>query len=263
MKTDLAILIFSCDSYSDCWEPMLHSFELFWPDCPYQKYIISNHKSISKSNTYFLKVGDHKGFGSDMIKALSMIDNGYILYFQEDYFIRKAVNTETIDNHYKHCIKENIELLKLSSDGNFQDHNRIGQTIYCKNLINKKYRINTDIAIWKKDSFLKVLNPNQNIWEWERSVSYYVQKNYPNFKSELLLSSEYLKSGINPIRGGAIMRGKWTPTAIEYLNNNGFQNLVYCRKHVSSVRMFLYCYESNNRIIRLLQLILLKFMNLI
>ena len=53
----VAILICSCDYYSDCWEPIICSFNKYWPDCEYPRYIVTNYEEdYSLPNTQFVKI---------------------------------------------------------------------------------------------------------------------------------------------------------------------------------------------------------------
>ena len=109
----VAILICSCDYYSECWKPIIHSFGLFWPDCEYDKLIVSNHKDETVPGAKIIKVGDHKGWASDTLKAVEMTDYDYYIYFQEDYWLNKTVDNDAIKKHIQHCVDDNVEYLKI------------------------------------------------------------------------------------------------------------------------------------------------------
>ncbi len=42
-----AVLVVSCDNYSDVWSPFFELYSRFWPDCPFNTYLISNTKEYS------------------------------------------------------------------------------------------------------------------------------------------------------------------------------------------------------------------------
>ena len=50
MTSDSAILILSCDKFSDLWKPFFDLFWKYWPDCPYNVYlkVMKNHLIIKK-----------------------------------------------------------------------------------------------------------------------------------------------------------------------------------------------------------------------
>ena len=45
-SSKLAILMLSCDKYSDLWDDFFNLKERFWPDCPYHCYLATDTKSI-------------------------------------------------------------------------------------------------------------------------------------------------------------------------------------------------------------------------
>lgn len=42
MNNSVALLVLSCDMYSDLWESYAILFNRFWPESPYDKYLASN-----------------------------------------------------------------------------------------------------------------------------------------------------------------------------------------------------------------------------
>lgn len=244
---ELSILIFSCDFYKDCWEPMLFSLDKYWPNCPYHKYVISNHESIEWHNTTFIKVGDHQGFGNDMRKALPQIPTKYVMYFQEDNFLERPVDNEAILLHLEHCIKNEIDFLKLSYDAMPKDSLRVGNSDYCSNPIDREYAINTAVAIWNKDALYQLSVPGFSIWDFEKKILNYVKENRINIKSETLHSSLFNTKGITPILGNGVQGGKWTRRGAQFLKDNGFDDVLLKRATIGKVRTFLFEYSFIHR----------------
>ncbi len=44
MKSEVTVLINSCDAYSDLWEPFFKLFSIYWPDCPYEIVLNTEYK---------------------------------------------------------------------------------------------------------------------------------------------------------------------------------------------------------------------------
>lgn len=262
MENKLSIIVNSCDRYKDCWKPFLFSIDKYWPDCPYDIYILSNFESIQWHNATFIKVGMLYGFGNEMSFALNKINSDYVLYMQEDYFLSQKVNTEAIEAHLQHCITNNVDQLKLSTDGSNRDKYRIEQSDYCINPMDKPYAINTDISIWNRDSFIKVCFPDTTIWDWERSLTTYVNDHFPNFRSEVLFSSLYNKKGIVPIPGTAILKGKWTRSGADFLITNGFNDELKKRGTIGYIRRIAYESKTNNHLYKFIIKAILKFMEI-
>ncbi len=247
----VALLICSCDFYSECWEPMIYSIKKYWSDCEYDKLIVSNHKDWQTDEVRIIKVGDHKGWASDTLKAVSLTDYDYYIYFQEDYFLNKEVDNDAIKAHVQHCANNHVEYLKIQPDAPQCDQYRIGDSDYCKNPLNKKYTINTAIAIWHRSLFEKVCVSGFTGWDFEYKIIDYLKEHDIQINSEVLHSFVIYEKGMITIVGNAIQRGKWTPAGVNFLKANGFEELVGARKIQNRIYSFFYLRSPKNKFIHL------------
>ena len=55
---DVAILVVSYDGTEYLWDYLFQSFEKFWPDCPYKKYLMTNFKDYSSREVNIIKIGE-------------------------------------------------------------------------------------------------------------------------------------------------------------------------------------------------------------
>jgi|WetSurMetagenome_2_1015567.scaffolds.fasta_scaffold07275_6 hypothetical protein len=227
-----AILISSCDAFSDCWEPMVYSFKKFWPDCPYPIFIISNFKKLEDKSIHFLNVGEDKGFGSNTKRALELIETEHIIFFLDDFFINDTVDNVMVNDHLNHCIQNNIDFLKIDyRDIIYRDELRVGESIYCVNPLNIRYSLNTAIAIWKRDALYSLCAEGYTAWDFERKGIDYLRKNNLKINSETILSAYFEKMTIRKICGtGAVCKGRWTNDGLIFLKENGFSYLIPNRK---------------------------------
>lgn len=255
-----AILISSCDAFIDCWEPMIYSIKKSWPDCRYPIYLISNDKEINDSSVTFLKVGEDLGFASNLKKALKMIDYDYIIYFQDDYFIDNKVNSSSIEAHINHCKKNDIDFLKLSDESKLRDKLKINNSIYCRNPIDVKYSLNTEISIWKKDMLEKICVDGFTGWDFERKIISYILRNGIKINSETIYSSFYPQEGIKTVLGTAVRRGRWTKDGVKFLKENGFKEIIYKRKTESNLTTYLMSVYAQNSFLRIPVSIIIKIL---
>lgn len=229
---ETAIVISSCDIFSDCWLPMIHSLQKNWPECPYPIFFISNFKKIEEKGIHFINVGEDKGFGSNTKKALELIEANYIILFLDDFFLDDAVDNVMVNDHLNHCIQNNIDFLKIDyRDIIYRDELRIGESVYCANPLNIKYSLNTAIAIWKKNALYSLCVDGFTAWDFERKGIVYLRKHNLKIISETIISTSFDKMTIKKICGtGAVGRGKWTAEGIKYLKENGFSYLIKNRE---------------------------------
>lgn len=256
----VAILICSCDYYSDCWKPIIFSFNKYWSDCEYDKLIVSNHKDEHIQGVTIIKVGDHNGWASDTLKAVSLTDYDFYIYFQEDYFLAKKVDNYAIKKHIQHCVENNIEYLKLQPDRITYDSYRLGLSDYCKNPITKKYDVNTTVAIWRRSLFDKVCIHGNTGWDFEYKIVDYLKQNKISIQAEALHTSVVQTKGIVLIRANAIQRGKWTPAGQLFLKENGFENLLPKRKSQNKLYAWCYDYLPETLVLFYFKMAVLKFL---
>ena len=92
----VAVVVSSCDAFFDCWRPFAFFFRKFWGDCPFPVYLIANRLEVRSEFLRAIRVGEDKGWATNMEIALQRIDAPYILYFQEDYLLTGPVNREQL-----------------------------------------------------------------------------------------------------------------------------------------------------------------------
>jgi hypothetical protein len=244
-----SVIISSCDLYSDCWAPMIHSFRLHWPDCPFPIYFISNFSELDEPGITFIKVGEHKGFGSNMKKALELIGSDNVILFLEDFFLDKKIETEMIFNHIQHCKDENIDFLKIDSrDIIYRDDLRIGDSFYCSNPLDIKYSLNASIAIWKKEALLLLSVEGFSAWDFERKGLSYIRENQIKIKSETILSTSFNSKTIKKISApGAVCKGMWTNEGVEFLTKYNYIELISTREIEGKfIRFLISLYRPNS-----------------
>jgi hypothetical protein len=249
MKT--AILVSSCDAFSDCWLPMIHSFKKYWPDCEYPIYFVTNFKSIDEKGITFIKVGQDKGFGSNMNKALELIEVDTVILFLDDYFLNKCIKNTMIRSHITYFIKESIDFLKIDyHDIIYRDENRIGNSFYCENPLDLKYSVNTAIALWKKEVLKSLCVEGISAWDFERNGISNIKKKNLHIKSATILSTSIENNTIKKISGpGAVCKGRWTMEGIEFLKKNGFSSLISKREIEGKFTRYITSLYSPNSIL--------------
>ena len=221
MAANLAVVISSCDLYSDCWKPLFHSIHQYWSDCPYSIYLISNHKDSGDESIRTIKVGEHLGWGSNTKKALAEIHEEYILYLQEDYFLGAPMSTDAVEKHVHFCSDNNVDYIRLEAP--YRDNLPIhGNIDYCEDPVAAKYAFSLQPSIWKKDSLHQFCIEGWTGWDYERNICDYIQKNKINIRGSVVNSKRKADIGFPMVDGTGIRKGIWTREGYRYLIENGF-----------------------------------------
>lgn len=208
---ECVILVSSCDKYSACWAPFLHGLEKYWPQHPPVTFITNQ---LDAPAGISIKTGQDLGWSANLQLALSRIEANFILYSQEDYWIKAPVN------HFQ--ILEYCELMETGAadyirlypapppDQPFHRDSRLG-TI----LPGSRYRTSLQMALWRKETLLSLLVPKETPWKFEvngskRSARY----------ADRFLCVQKRRHGIDYVFT-AIVNGYWSEKAYEYARLEG------------------------------------------
>jgi hypothetical protein len=163
---DTAILVVSCDDYSDLWGPFFHIFRKNWPDCPYSIFLGANHKGFEAPFVKTIRVGDDRNWGENLLLMLEQLNSRRVLMFLDDFFLTLPVNTEEVEGMVSTAEENGLGCLRLRpspppSRRLFQFEN-IG-------LLRKgdDYRVSTQVAIWDVQVLSELARPAFSPWDFE------------------------------------------------------------------------------------------------
>ncbi len=207
----LAILVVSCDKYSDLWDVFFDLWNRFWPDCPYQMYLGSNFREFKRDGVKTLCIGEDASWAENVSKMLDMIDEDYILNLGEDYYLARNVDEKRIEGLFQYLIKNGLDCIHLQA-------NNTGLRILDKNLgieyiePGEPYYVCASPCIWNKESMRKFLIPGYTAWDFELKNSKSVQEGEQNFAT--------VHKSVFDLRNGVI-RGKYLRSTIDFLSSIG------------------------------------------
>jgi len=208
-SSEIAVLVVSCDKYSDLWQPFFECFRRYWPDCPYQVYLLSNYEEAGIQGLEVIKTGEDKSWSENMIKALQQIEHRYIFMFLEDLFLYKPVNNNRVVDLFQWALENDVNYLRMALRRHRADkiyNDKVG-------IINKGsiYRASTVMALWKKNVLLNLLEPGESAWQFEIEGTVRADR-YDKFYATW---SNYFYT-IN-----TVFRGKWVPSALRKVKRRG------------------------------------------
>lgn len=224
-----ALVVASCDSFSDVWDAYFTLLFRYWPDCPYTIYLITDSKVYPDPRVRTI-VQDtlKKDWSSCIIDSLKKIPEKYIIFNQEDFLLNARVDTTRIKELVR-CIAEyNAACIRLlpspSPDKKYNDH--LGEITK-----GPQYSFSLQATIWEKDIFLNLLKKGEQIRHTETTASMRakeaVQKPFLSvYKNELPF----------PYFATAIKKGVWYYDAIQLCKKEGIE--VKTNKPIESFRHY-------------------------
>ena len=166
---NFAILVLSCDKYSDLWNPFFSQFHKFWPQCPFNVYLGSNTKKFRHTDVRTILSGPGIDWSSDLLKILGSIKEEYVFVWMEDLFLVDTVDTRLFLRGFQFMQKTRANHIHMSpyirSDG-ICDDKLFG--FYGKGI---PYRLNAP-GFWKRSHLQELLIPGENPWKFEIMGSY-------------------------------------------------------------------------------------------
>ena len=257
MAANLAIVISSCDLYSDCWKPLFHSIKKYWSDCPYPIYLICNEKDSDDEMVKAIKVGEHLGWGSNTEKALHHVNEEYVLYLQEDYFLGSPMSTQAVEDHVKFCIENNVDYIRLEAP--YRDSSPWPTNgDYSVDSIDKKYALCLQPSIWKKSTLHKFCIEGWTGWDYEAKICQYVKDNNIDIKSVVVNSNRKPAIGFPMVEGTGIRKGIWTREGYKYLIENGFVSEANGRKVEG--KFMSWCMRQHHPLLRIPCAVIIRIM---
>ena len=205
-----ALLVISCDRYSDLWSPFFEAFFKNWSDCPFNVYLLTNYLDY-KSNypVKVLKVGEDISWSDNLLAGLEQLDNyKHVFLMLEDMFIDKCVNTNRVNTILSEFYKLNGTSISFLNEPK------------CSQLLNKYfgvigeksiYRVTVTFTLWNIVSLLSILKSGESAWDFEKKGPVRA-RSYKNICS-------VQKNEISFIHG--VIKGKWLPSAINSLRKIG------------------------------------------
>ena len=210
-KSKLAILIVSCDKYSDLWTPFFKLFRTFWPDCIYPIYLGSNNTIYLDDSIHMITIGDDISWADNVKLMLDQIEEKYILMLLEDFFLEKKVKGKDIEELFEYVKNNNVDCLRLAPTpppSKIVDK-KLGIGII---EFNAPYCISTQPSIWNKDILKRLLHKGYTAWDFEKRNS----ADVANFGLKLCGTKQfYIK------RNNGVERGKYYASTLKLLNANG------------------------------------------
>ncbi|MCL5129858.1 hypothetical protein [Algibacter sp. L4_22] len=171
-----SILVNTCDKFEDCWDPFFKLFSIYWPDYKGKIYLNTEYKNYTygELNIIPLKVAEEKQDGhlitwsECLIRALNKIDTDFVLYMQEDYFLKDNVKNDIVNEYAQLMSKhEDIACIHLTDQGLISKESEQKYKGLNPVKLNQRYRVSCQAALWKKEILFKHLRSYENAWEFE------------------------------------------------------------------------------------------------
>jgi hypothetical protein len=214
MNKSTALIVLTCDSYSDLWPMFINFSEKYWPDCPYDKYFITNNKSIPESTFSAIKIGKDESWSDGLLKAIDKLKSKYeyLLITLEDSPIIEYVDQDKLNLITNAFFASKGNFLSLFTQNNMGTPTRRYNDYF--GIIDKGslYRPTCVYSLWKISVLEDLLVREENAWDFERYGSVRSDK-YNDF---FMMYNNFFKMS------NTVVKGKWRRSEYKKIKELGY-----------------------------------------
>lgn len=182
-KHKVALIVHSCDRYELLYQGFHFFFSRYWGvNDDVKCYFATEEIPVSLNNFEQIKSG--KGQWSNrLLTLLDQIEEDYIIYFQEDMWLSKAVDQSVLSRLIELAIENQWKQVKLNSSPVFSTTK--GETFLNGLNISKLNNQESDflmshqVTLWNKEFLKQQLLPNEHPWRNERKGTKRLKKLNP------------------------------------------------------------------------------------
>ncbi len=223
-----AILVLSCDKYSDIWPVFFDFFDMYWAHCPYPVYLGTNFAKFERKGVTQLFSNKRTTWSDELATILEQIREKNVILILEDYFIYKQVDNKALDDIIALFDRKNAAFCRLACFPRMYDElwpfKSIKDTLdHGEILPGAKYRVCLQTALWNKNDLKSLLRSDEDPWQFEIEGSKRTSELNKPFLC--LITDPRNKEVHGPITYycTALSAGKWMRGAIKLCRENNIQ----------------------------------------
>ena len=206
------MLVSSCDSYSDLWPALSMSMTRYWPDCPFPRFLLTNHKE-APNGFLTLAVGPDVSWSANLVRALHKLDTDYVLLSVDDLLLNKTVRTNAVLDAVRWASIHGVAALQMVSyEYLWGGAWSLGSIEAIRLPLGATYRASAVFTLWNRDRLVRLLDPTETAWQFE----------YRGSERLLSDSSVYLTTRKYFSFVNCVVKGKLTRFAVGFCNENGY-----------------------------------------
>lgn len=224
MKNSFAIVIVSCDKYSDLWDPFFQSFWKQWPDCQFPVYLQTNEVKYTgkyKGRAINILCGKDNDWSTSLKRTLTKIPEKYVFMWNEDLFLSAPVSTA--------LFLEYIELMKKHKGKHIHYRCIPGPDAYIENGVlgvydrGMPYR-SIVMGFWDSAYLQTILLDGESPWQFEIMGSYRA-----SYEDGFFCANKKIIEFVHMAE-----KGKWQHTGLTYCRRNNIRLTLSARPSSSA-----------------------------
>lgn len=164
---NLSLLVGSCDKYDFIWDKFFTLFDKYWDhNININKYFITENKPANHKDFKSLCVGKYI-WTKFAALAVEQVDTDYILWMQDDYFLRKTINLDQF-KYYMYFVESNdVDRLGIHDHSYLYRYARSTNEMF-RLAQYSLYTLSLQASIWNRKFLLSLLKEkDETNWQFE------------------------------------------------------------------------------------------------
>lgn len=163
-RRQVALLVASCDAYSDLWPAFFSHLRRFWPQCTLKTYLLSNTVRANLRGVQELLIHPDESWSGSLREALRRIGEDYVFLFLDDLFLVGPVRTPAVNQVLEWAVQTGANYVRLTpAPRPDRPHDALVGVISPGAI----YRASTVLSLWKKEVLMALLVPGESAWAFE------------------------------------------------------------------------------------------------
>lgn len=208
MSQSIAVLVLSCDKYSDVWPAFFKCFRDNFPTRDWPIYLGSNTRECSESGVVTILSGRDDDWSSSYKRILEQIPHKRLFVILEDLFLSSRIDEDVLAALVNFMVEKNANHIRYwgrPAPDRPTDNPLIGESTK-----GAPYR-STVCGFWDRDYLLNLLIEGESPWNFEILGSY--RTSYSDgFYATTSPLCEYQNM---------IEKGRWIPASVDWANQHG------------------------------------------
>ncbi len=232
MKNRMSVLVCSCDSYDDLWNPFFDCLDKFWKNIPYPIYLNTEFKKYDDSrNTFNVTTLNIEGkkkklsWSKRFAKVLDRIEEEYVLLLVDDFFLCDTVNNKYFEEIMDFMDKDksiaSFQLYGTRTRNRDVENYQTQSDLQFELISETGWKTHFVPTVWRKSILKKWLRPWESIWGFELYGSMRARRwKYP--EKVYLVNSPTVFDYFLINQYSVVSNGKWldTPEIREFFKTN-------------------------------------------
>ncbi|MDR1773274.1 MAG: hypothetical protein LBR30_00135 [Clostridioides sp.] len=138
-----------------------------WPDCPYDKFLITNHINFKNQHFQTIIIGNDESWSKTLFKAINILERTYncVIIALEDLPIIKKINQEQVHFVINSFFDVNGNYLNLVNRPKPMSYFNRSFGLVEKGSL---YRPSCVYSLWNINILKSLIEIDENAWEFER-----------------------------------------------------------------------------------------------